>query len=189
MIKLIKNKKYYIYIPIFIFLLTLIIFCTIEIKKNTKCDGWDMGLNNTRIYNNEEEYACQINFPKSCYINIWDNKLKMENFVTKNCSKRDDTERKMLFEYIKKSQNPYITNLNAKRIGYPQINKGDYPEEEQNGMVKLSREVVKNLVDMDDLPPHLTPDKIPETYVDFNDYPDDPDSKYGKLHFSGRKKK
>jgi hypothetical protein len=184
MIKLIKNKKYYIYIPIFIFLLALIIFCTIEIKKNTKCDGWDMGLNNTRIYNNEEEYACQINFPKSCYINIWDNKLRMENFVTKNCSKRDDTERKMLFEYIKKSQNPYITNLNAKRIGYPQINKGDYPEEEQNGMVKLSREVVKNLVDMDDLPPHLTPDKIPETYVDFNDYPDDPDSKYGKLHFN-----
>ena len=188
MIKLISKKKYHIYVPIIVVLLLIITICMVLIKKNTKCDGWDIGLNNTRIYNNEEEYACQINLPKSCYINIWDNKLNITKFVNRVCNKRDYNEKKMLFEYIKKSENPYVSS-NAKRIGYPRLNKGNFPEEQQDGMIKLSRDVVKNLVDMDNLPPHLTPDNIPETYVDFNDYPDDPDSKYGKLHFNLTKNK
>ena len=183
MIKLIRNKKYKIYVPILVTLFILFIWFYVYIKKNTKCDNWDIGLNNTRIYNNEDEYACQINLPKSCYINIFDGKLNVTKIMNVECSKRDDKEKRMLFEYIRKSKNPYIKS-NAKRIGYPHLNKGDFPENEQDGMIKLSREVVYNLVDMDNLPPHITPDKIPETYVDFTDYPEDPDSKYGKLHFN-----
>lgn len=183
MVRLIMKKKYKIYIPIFIFIFLLIIVCIVLIKKNNKCDNWDIGLNNTRIYNNEEEYACQIKLPKACYINIVDKKLNISNIVKKDCTKRDNFEKGMLFEYIKKSKNPYVSS-NAKRIGYPQLNKGDFPIEEQDGMIKLSRDVVKNLVDMDNLPPHITNEKIPETYVDFTEYPDEPDSKYGKLHFN-----
>ena len=181
--RLIINKKHYIYMPIFAFIFSLLIFFMIVIKKDTKCDGWDIGLNNTRIYNNEEEYACQINLPKSCYINIWDNKLNISNIIKRDCAKRDDSEKKMLFEYIKKSKNPYVTP-NAKRIGYPVINKGGYPQEEQDGLVKLSREVVQNLIDMDNIPPHITEDKIPEVYVDFINYPEEEDSKYGKIRFN-----
>ena len=183
MFRLIRNKKYRIYIPILVILFILSIWFVVYIKKNTKCDGWDIGLNNTRIYNNEDEYACQIKLPKSCYINIFDGKLNATKINNIECSKRNDKEKRMLFEYIRKSKNPYIKS-NAKRIGYPHLNKGDFPENEQDGMAKLSREVVYNLVDMDNLPPHITGDKIPETYVDFNDYPGDPDSKYGKLHFN-----
>ena len=183
MVKVIKKKKYHIYIPIFVILFSLYILCVILIKKNTKCVNWEMGLNNTKIYNNEHEYACQIGFPKKCYLNIFDSKLNMSNIIKKDCTKRDDTEKRMLFEYIKKSKNPYATPK-AKRIGYPQINKGDFPLETHDGMVKLSREVVLNLVDMDNLPPHITPDKIPDTYVDFTNDPDDPDSKFGKIHFN-----
>jgi hypothetical protein len=37
------------------------------------------------------------------------------------------------------------------------------------------------------LPPHITPDKILETYIDFNDYPEDKYSKYGKVHINIKK--
>ena len=183
MIKIIKKKKYYIYIPIFVIIFSLIIISIVLIKKNTKCINWEIGLNNTKIYNNEEEYGCQIRLPKKCYLNIVDKKLNISNIIKKDCTKRDDTEKRMLFEYIKKSNNPYVTP-NAKRIGYPQINKGDFPLENHDGMIKLSREVVLNLVDMDNLPPHITPDKIPDTYVDFTNDPEDPNSQFGKIHFN-----
>ena len=42
---------------------------------------------------------------------------------------------------------------------------------------------------MDNLPLHIIWDKIPEVYVDFNDYPDDPNSKYGKTVFNLTRKK
>ncbi len=184
MIKLIRNKKYYIYIPL---LFSLIFIFVLYIKQSSKCSDWEFGLNNTKIYNNEKEYACQIDFPKSCYLNIFDGVFNMTKRLNLECNQRDDKEKRMLFEYIKKYNNPYIKNPNAKKIGYPNLNKGDFPENQCNGLPKLSREVVYNLVDMDDLPPHITSDKIPETYVDFTDYPGDPDSKYGKLHFNIKK--
>ena len=43
---------------------------------------------------------------------------------------------------------------------------------------------MQNLVDMDNLPSHITTEKIPETYIDFNDYPEDKKSKYGKVHIN-----
>ena len=183
MIKLIKVKKYRIYLPIFAIIFILFIIFKIYIKKNTKCDGWDIGLNNTRIYNNEEEYACQINLPKSCYLNIYDGKLNITKILNVKCNKRSYKEKRMLFLYIKNSKNPYI-KPNTKRIGYTVINKGDFKKNEEAGMKNLSKAVVHNLVDMDNLPPHIIPDRIPEVYVDFNDYPEDPDSKYGKIHFN-----
>ena len=185
-IKLIWNKKYRIYIPIFIILFILIICFEIYINKNTKCEDWDIGLNNTRIYNNEDEYACQIKLPKSCYINIYDGKLNVTKILNVQCNKRDDKEKRLLFEYIKKSKNPYI-KYNAKRIGYSLLNKGDFSDDKQDGMIKLARKALYNFVDMDNLPPHFAPDKIPEAYVDFTDYPDDPNSKYGKIHFNLKK--
>ena len=188
MIKLIKAKKYVLYVPLLLTLVFLAILCIVEIKKNTKCDGWDIGLNNTKIYNNEDEFACQINLPKSCYLNIVNNKLNFSNIIKKDCSKRDDKERKMLFEYMKKVKNTYVTS-NTKRIGYPHLNKGDFPQEEQDGLVKMSKDVLKNMVDMDNLPPHITLEKIPETYIDFNDNPDNPNLKYGKLVFNLTKNK
>ena len=101
MIRLIRNKRYKIYIPILITLFIFFIWFYVYIKINTKCDNWDIGLNNTRIYNNEDEYACQINLPKSCYINIFDGKFNVTKIMNVECSKRDDKEKRMLFEYIK----------------------------------------------------------------------------------------
>ena len=183
MIRLINKKKYIIYIPILSIILCLFILFIIYIKKNTRCDNWDIGLNNTRIYNSKDEYACQMDLPKSCYLNIVTNKLNFSNIIKEECSDRNDKQKRMMFEYLKKHSNKYI-NSDTKRIGYPNLNKGDYPQEEQNGMIELSRLVLKNLVDMDNLPPHITGDKIPETYVDFSDDPDDPNAKYGKIVFN-----
>lgn len=124
-----------------------------------------------------------MNLPKSCYLNIVTNKLNFSNIIKEECSDRNDKQKRMMFEYLKKHSNKYI-NSNTKRIGYPNLNKGDYPQEEQNGMIELSRLILKNLVDMDNLPSHITGDKIPEVYVDFSDDPDDPNSKYGKIVFN-----
>jgi len=186
LINLIRKKKYKIFIFIFVILMILFIWTFIYIQINTKCDGWEMGLNNTRIYNNEDEYACQINFPKKCYINIFDGKLNMSNILNVKCNLKDFNEKNILFDFIKKNENKYI-KPNTKRVGYPLLNKGDFPENEQDGMKNLSLTVIKNLVDMDNLPPHITKDKIPELYIDFNDYPQDKHSKYGKVHINMKK--
>ena len=186
MITLIQKKKYKIFISILVTLIILLIWFKIYIQINTKCDGWDIGLNNTRIYNNEEEYACQINIPKKCYINIFDGKLNMTNIFNVKCNVKNFNEKNQLFDFIKTNKNKYI-NSNTKRVGYPLLNKGDFPESEQDGMKNLSLSVINNLVDMDNLPPHITPDKIPETYIDFNDYPEDEYSKYGKVHINIKK--
>jgi hypothetical protein len=186
MITLIQKKKYKIFISILVTLIILLIWFKIYIQINTKCDGWDIGLNNTRIYNNEEEYACQINIPKKCYINIFDGKLNMTNIFNVKCNVKNFNEKNQLFDFIKANKNKYI-NSNTKRVGYPLLNKGDFPESEQDGMKNLSLSVINNLVDMDNLPPHITPDKIPETYIDFNDYPEDEYSKYGKVHINIKK--
>jgi hypothetical protein len=183
MIKLIKEKRFKIYIPILLIILILVILFYSFIYGKTKCNEWDLGLNNTRIYNNEDEYACQIKLPKKCYLNVVDKKLNVSNIIKKDCAKRDDSEKKMLFEYIRRSNNSYITPF-TKRIGYPNINKGDYPQEKQDGLIKLSREIVRDLVDMDHLPSHITPEKIPEIYIDFTNYPEEPDSKFGKIHIN-----
>ena len=186
MILLFRKKKYKIFIYIFAIFLILLICFTIYIQINTKCDGWNIGLNNTRIYNNEDEYACQINFPKKCYINIFDGKLNMTKILNVKCNLKEFSEKNKLFDFIKLIGNKYIKS-NTKRVGYPLLNKGDFPENEQDGMKNLSIGVIKNLVDMDNLPPHITPDKIPEIYIDFNDYPEDKYSKYGKVHINIKK--
>ena len=40
---------------------------------------------------------------------------------------------------------------------------------------------------MDNTPSYLDKKHIPTIYIDFNDYPEDPYSKYGKIHFSIKK--
>ena len=183
MIKLIKKNKILIYMPILFILFCLLLCFIVYVKINTNCDGWDIGLNNTRIYNNKDEYACQIKLPKSCYINLFNGKLNISNIVKRDCKIREDNEKKMLFEYIGRNRINYISP-NTKRIGYPNFNKGKFIQIENDGAPKLSKDMIKNLVDMDNLPPDLTPEDIPEVYVDFTDYPDDPDSKYGKIIFN-----
>ena len=186
MLNLIQEKKYKIFISISFIILIICIWFILYVKIKTKCDGWDIGLNNTRIYNNEDEYACQINLPKKCYINIFDGKLNMSNILNLKCDLKNFYEKKLLFDFIKDNKNNYIKS-NTKKVGYPLLNKGDFPENKQNGIKRLSLDVMKNLVDMDNLPPHITPDKIPEIYIDFNDYPDDKNSKYGKVHINIKK--
>ena len=186
LIKLIRQKKYRIYIPILAILFALFISFYIYAQRNNKCNNWDIGFNNTRIYNNENEYACQIKMPNVCYLNIIDGKLNFSNIFKRDCAKRNYKEKDNLFDKLKKFNNPYIKS-NAKKIGYPHINKGDIPEEKQDGIKNMIAYAIQNFVDMDNLPPHITPEKVPEVYVDFNEYPDDPDSKYGRVHFNFKK--
>ena len=181
---LIKRKKYRIYIPILLFLFCLGIYLIIKIKININCENWDIGLNNTRIYNNVTEYACQINLPKSCYINILDGKLNATKILGIDCLKRDYKQKNVLFELLKYHKNPYI-NSKTKKIGFPILNKGNYDLNKQDG-IPISY-VMNNLVDMENLPPNLDKNHIPTSYIDFNDYPEDPDSKYGKIHFNLKK--
>ena len=110
----------------------------------------------------------------------------MTKILNVKCNLKEFSEKNKLFDFIKLIGNKYIKSI-TKRVGYPLLNKGDFPENEQDGMKNLSIGVIKNLVDMDNLPPHITPDKIPEIYIDFNDYQDDKNSKYGKVHINIKK--
>ena len=118
---LIKRKKYKIYILILLFLYN--INKNKKNQKNINCENWDIGLNNTWIYNNANEYAYQINLSKSCYINILDGKLSTKKILGIDDLKRDYNQTNILFELLKISH-IFRNNNNTKKIGFLKLNKG-----------------------------------------------------------------
>ena len=110
-----KNRLYF---KIFII---SILFLFYEYKPpNIDCFGWDMGLNNTSIDNNEDKYGCQIQLPKYCQYKALSRYLDFTKIFHVNCSVNKLDSKKMI---LKKSKSPYITK-STRKFGFPPTNKG-----------------------------------------------------------------
>ena len=87
---------------------------------NIECNGWEKGLNNTSIDNNEKKFGCRIKFPKYCQYKLFSRFQDYTKILGKNCSIKKQNSRNIIF---KKSKSPYI-NKNTTKFGFPFTNKG-----------------------------------------------------------------
>ena len=170
----IKKKQFSRLLKLIFSITLLIIPFSINNIENYFCKGWDKGLNETHINNNETLYSCSINIPKSkCLINIMSPFLDISNLVGKSCEKRKNKEK-----YLLKEISYFENKTGIKKIGYP-ITIGD--KEEIRGRPALySRSLFvftkKNLINIDEYDKNnKTNIKRPEAIVDFSE------NEYGKL--------
>ena len=98
------NAKIIIIYSKLLIILILILLFDYE-TPNFDCIGWEKGLNNTSIDNNEKYYGCKIRFPKYCQYKLLSNFLDFTKIFHINCSTNKFNSRKVI---IRKSKSPYI---------------------------------------------------------------------------------
>ena len=131
------------------------------------CDGWEKGLNNTYIQNDENKYGCEIPFPKFCPFKIYSPFIDLTRWLKIDCKDKNKYARNNL---LKLSKSPSI-NKNTKRFGFPLTNNASecllLSPIDNNRFFEYIRE---NLIDMDnkEVLSKLKKEEIPEVVVDFS---------------------
>ena len=169
--KIIYQRKKWVAIGIIstIIISSLIIY-KIKVEDKIKCKDWEIGLNNTKLDNDKSKYPCSIKIPnKRCNLNFLGPHFDLSK--GKMCSQRKEEEKTNLLE---KSNSPYITP-NTKRIGFPiTTHKENFKLMVQQESVNLYREIMKNLIDMDnqEVLENLGAKEKPEVVLDYtkNEY-------------------
>lgn len=179
--KLIYHKKYVKLIIIIFSILFLVIFLRIQIEKMSVCTDWELGFNNTKIENRNNVDRCFIEFPKKCYLNLFDKKFNLNPWIGYDCKKRSTNEKKKFLDFIKENENTY-TNSNTEVFGFPIIDEENYPQAKEEGTEKLSRKIFKDIIDMNDYEKFKKSNnrKYPEIILNFTEDSNDKEMKYGK---------
>jgi len=131
---------------------------------NFLCDGWDRGLNNTYIDNDEEKYGCKIRIPKYCHYQVFSKYQDLTKLLGINCTVKNSNSRKNI---LKQSKSPFITK-NTKKFGFPATNDGLIGCQDGLDSTILKKYVIDNLFDLDN---NLKNFSQPEITVDFSEDP------------------
>lgn len=139
-----KNKTIALSIVITILLSSIIIYL-VSVKDKVRCKNWEYGLNNTKLNNDESIYPCTVIIPnKNCYLNFLGPFFDLSRKIS--CSKRKEEEKTKLLSIA----NSIYVNKKTKRIGYPiTTHKDIFKLNIQNNSANLYKQIMKNLVDMD----------------------------------------
>ena len=168
-----KNRTIVMSLLTIIFIASIIIYKE-KVKNKLRCKNWDIGLNNTKLDNDNEIYPCEIMIPnKRCFLNFLGPFLDFS--MNKSCLKRNEEE-KYLLKSTSKSK--YI-NEKTKRIGFPiTTHNENFNLKKQKNSKHLYNEVMNNLIDMDneDLLKKLGEKEKPEVILDFSE------NEYGNIH-------
>ena len=145
---LIISKKYK-HIKIVLFTSFIIIHM---VKNNydkiTRCDKWDIGLNNTKINNKGAQFGCKIKKPKKCQLNYFNyfryfSYQYIQNSII-SCKNRKREEKLSL-----RNHNKYVTDK-TKRIGFMvTANNPKFNMSKIDSFGKLNQIFLDNLIDMD----------------------------------------
>ena len=134
-----------------------------------ECDGWDFGLNNTRIEDNKDKYPCQIFRPTGCHINYFHGKQDLSSLLKLNCSNYINSNQAL------NSRNQLINYINRKefenttKFGFPLTNTQNFiitPEITPN---IFTRKVYDNIIDMDNKSRIIKPEEYPEVILTFTE--------------------
>jgi hypothetical protein len=108
-----NNLKNILYLVIVLICLILMhILLGIKKKELLKCDNWDIGLNGTRIINDNLKYSCQIQKPEGyCYMDYFKGYFDISDANTRDCSIRDAEKEKKALEEIRKASDYKIDTL------------------------------------------------------------------------------
>ena len=155
-----KKKNYKLMIMIIIII--TVIGIVYDNYPGFSCDYWDLGLNGTRIYNDEKEYPCEIMHPgkNKCYLRLFDGFFDMSKFIRPSCSAEN---------IIGKEKEVLINSLSKDFFGVSKLNHFGYPITTVPD--KYSMYNVKDLQDFQDL---LTHSIIKMDVYNEKNYPNEP---------------
>ena len=155
------SSKFHLIHLFLIFILFFLFFFYNYKFPNFECDGWEKGLNNTSIDNDEKKFGCRIKFPKYCQYKLFSPIQDYTKILGKNCSIKKSNSRDIIF---KKSKSPYIKK-NTKKFGFPFTNKGLIGCLDGMDTDILKNYVLENLFDVDN---NFKSFSEPEIIVDFS---------------------
>ena len=126
------------------------------------CDYWDLGLNNTRIYNDKNIYPCKIIHPgkNKCYLKLFDGFFDMSKIFRPSCSAD---------KIINKEKKIFLNSLSKDFFGESKLNHFGYPITTVPN--KYSMYNVKALKDYQDL---ITHNIIKMDVFNEKNYPNEP---------------
>ena len=118
LINLIIKQKFEIIIIIFsIILLIILVYNNLT---GFSCEDWDLGLNNTRINNDENIYPCHILFPgkNRCYLKKFEGIFDFSKIFRPSCSAEN---------IIKNEKKVFLNSLESRFFGISKLNHFGYP--------------------------------------------------------------
>ena len=146
---LFMKKKYKILI-----IIAVIIILLIAIYNNLpgfSCDYWDLGLNNTRINNDEDKYPCKILHPgrDKCYLKKFDGLFDLSKIFRPSCSAESILKKEKKI-FLKSLSNRYFGVSKLNHFGYPITNIGDkYSMYAVRDLKEFQELVNHNIIKMD----------------------------------------
>ena len=153
----------------------VIVICRFLMHNSLKkeCKDWDLGLNNTRILDDINEYPCQINRPISCHLNYLNNKQDLSKLLKLQCSNNINSNqvinsRNLLIKYINRKEIE-----KTKRFGFPLTNTIKFKIDSSLTPDSFTQKVFDNIIDMDNPPIDLSPEEYPEVTLNFGEFGDD----------------
>ena len=165
---IIKKRNKSILLIYLIFLIIIIFFSfSYFMPKFLGCEGWQKGLNNTYI-ENDNNNSCRIKTPKYCPYKLISYILDFTKIARIKCGYPSEAKRKLL-EF---SKSKYI-NEKTKRIGFPMTNGHILFSDKSNRKKSFSNIIRNNLIDMYNLEllEKIKKINVPEITVDFSENP------------------
>ena len=174
-VSLIKKKRYVIVGSIIISILLLVIFYNTNVLLDFSCDRWDKGINNTRIIEDDRDYACTIVQPgkNKCYMYAMEGWFNFSKWINQRCD--SDKERQNERQLFDEMSLPEFQNKN--HFGYPITNREKFNPKKHTSLQKFQAFVLKNMIDMEEYEKGNYPDEPrPEVEVRF-----DPKTNHGNI--------
>jgi hypothetical protein len=143
-IKILLKKYYKTFIFSFSFLLIIFYILRDKIIEKSNCSDWIIGLNNTKIDNNNTLYKCELISPIKCRINFYDNVFDLSPLIGNSCDKLTNRykEREILINMLNNSK------FKKTRIfGFPITIKMSLHK--QKNLFQFNKKVLSQIYDME----------------------------------------
>ena len=148
------RRKKFLFIILIIITISPLIY-EIYVSKNSKCDFWDYGLNNSKLINNNNS-ICKIKKPPNCKMYYYLGKFDLSQiFPVPNYNKK-----KTAIKYLNKKFNK------SNHFGYPYTNKEHFDNIFDN--FYFHNYVPKNMIDMENFI-ETKENPLPEVTVKFDE--------------------
>ena len=153
LIIILKRKNNKIYWTIFILVVGYIairIFI-FSFSLQNSCRDWDMGLNGTRIDNNQDKYSCNLIYPKRCFIYNLNNFFDIPFYLHKTCyvDAKQGYEHKNFIDYLKIDKE-LASKSSMTHLGLPvTVNNPKFNMSKVEDYLNVHNLVYKNIILMD----------------------------------------
>ena len=168
-----KRKNIKLFIIVFSLILIQIIFLILlKIKKEKifSCENWDIGINGSRIINNNDNNSCKFQKPNGyCYMDFFKGYFDLTPKDNRNCTLRDSVKEKKYFLKNLENNNQKINLFSTKIFAFPHTNLDKkFCLKNQENINNFGLLVNNDIYDYEDSS-YKNIEPIPEAILDFSE--------------------